>query len=292
MSAGAVFGFAQKRQTDELKQIWRLCFGAEQSYLDSFFDHYYHPARTAVAQKDGRVAAMLFLIPMQAVFRDKALPAYYIYGVGTHPDFRGQGLSTQLLEFTHGQLKREGCALSVLVPASQSLFEFYRNRGYDRQVIIGEAAFQKEELCSNDCAHDRLVLADAKELSQLRCRHFADYPLRLEWNADDTLRLAQTQAYKQSGAFVLQNVQGEKLGYAMCVLDGNTLLVQELAVEAGNFFRLAGLLSKEYPKAEKFHFRFRADYLADYVAQRPYAAVRWYRPELEQNEIAMTMVLE
>lgn len=60
------------------------------TFIDSFLIGHYSRKRILAAEEDGRLAAMLHLIP----FESELGRTTYIYGVATDPDYRGRGLAS------------------------------------------------------------------------------------------------------------------------------------------------------------------------------------------------------
>lgn len=75
------------------KELWMKAFGDDEQFADSFIMRYYSRRRMLTAEAEGRMAAMLHLLP----FRTELGRTTYIYGVATDPAFRGRGLASQLM---------------------------------------------------------------------------------------------------------------------------------------------------------------------------------------------------
>ncbi len=73
---------------------------------------------------------MLSMIPVCLSTEKQKLPGHYIYAAATLPEYEGQGIMTGLLDFCCKRAAAAGDAFSCLVPASDSLFQFYEKRGY------------------------------------------------------------------------------------------------------------------------------------------------------------------
>lgn len=119
---------------DELacKELWQLAFGDDEAFVDSFLMRYYSRRRMLSAEREGRLAAMLHLLP----FESDAGPATYIYGVATHPDFRGQGLASQLLREALRLCDERGDKAVFLIPTPGQawLRDFYGRFGFSGDV--------------------------------------------------------------------------------------------------------------------------------------------------------------
>jgi len=114
------------------KELWQTVFNDDESFIDSFLMRYYSRRRMLCIERDGHLAAMLHLLP----FECEAGPATYIYGVATRPDFRGQGLASQLLRQALQRCDERGDKIVFLIPApgDERLRDFYARFGFSGSV--------------------------------------------------------------------------------------------------------------------------------------------------------------
>ena len=93
----------------EIEKLWLACFPEDtQDDVEQFLLSRYDERRCLVARRDGRIAAMLHIVP----FRDTA----YIYAVATVPDCRQQGLAGGLLREALDRCRAEGFRYAALIP--------------------------------------------------------------------------------------------------------------------------------------------------------------------------------
>jgi ribosomal protein S18 acetylase RimI-like enzyme len=124
------------------KQIWKLCFGDDDAYIDSYFANRYKEDETLLLIADGEIVSMLTMIPVAVVTADgRTFPSAMQYAVATHPEYRGRGFVSRLMDFCDRHLKQNRIEMSVLVPAEERLFDFYGKRGYKRNFFIREVSF-------------------------------------------------------------------------------------------------------------------------------------------------------
>ena len=84
----------------DLKELWKLSFHDEDSYIDFYFEHRYRAENTYVYLDNGIPMGMLTLLPAQIVVTDDSKqPIYYVYAVATHPSMRRQGIAAKLLDY-------------------------------------------------------------------------------------------------------------------------------------------------------------------------------------------------
>ncbi len=81
-----------------------------------------------VVRIGGKVAGGLGLLPGGQFFGGRSVPMTGIGGVGIDPEHRAAGLASSLMRSVVEELRSNGCALSVLYPATQPV---YRRVGYE-----------------------------------------------------------------------------------------------------------------------------------------------------------------
>ncbi len=121
------------------KELWRAAFGDEEPFIDSFLMRYYSRRRALTITCDGKLAAMLHLLP----FESELGRTTYIYGVATDTAYRGRGLASQLLRQAMQQIAERGddAALLIPTPGQEWLRDFYGKFGFadDRPVRFESA---------------------------------------------------------------------------------------------------------------------------------------------------------
>ena len=123
--------FAQPADTEQIIGLWQQCFGDSPAFISFYLQHHPFSENTLLLALEGDVVlSMLSLLPACFLCQGQQLPVRYVYAVGTDIRFRGQGLSTTLLD-SAAQICRENNEAGLfLIPASQSLFSFYGARGF------------------------------------------------------------------------------------------------------------------------------------------------------------------
>ena len=119
----------------QLSALWETVFGDGPNYTSVFLDSAaFRPEDTVLSLEEGRLAAMLFLLPVRFGGRR----GRYVYAVATHPAFRGRGHAGAMLEYAQGLTEERGEDFTCLHPASDSLFGFYRRFGFETAFYIRE----------------------------------------------------------------------------------------------------------------------------------------------------------
>ena len=109
-----------------LRKLWQEAFGDTDAFLDGFFSTAFSPERCVCIVQGERVLSAAYWL-------DAQLPegkAAYIYAVATLKECRGRGLATKIMKALEEMLRRRDYVAAILVPAQQSLAEFYGGMGY------------------------------------------------------------------------------------------------------------------------------------------------------------------
>jgi GNAT superfamily N-acetyltransferase len=97
---------AEREDLKELKELWKLCFGDDDRYIDFYYRNRDWVKETAVLVQDGRIASMLTMIPVDLLDKyGKVRRASMLFAIATHPDFRKRGYAEQLIEYSNEYLK-------------------------------------------------------------------------------------------------------------------------------------------------------------------------------------------
>ena len=140
---------AQKGEIARLKEIWKLCFGDSDEFIDFYYANRFKEEETVLRLHNGEISAMLTMIPVWMVSSDnQRFKTAMLYAIATHPKNQNRGLATRLMDFTNQYLIKNNIQFSVLVPAEKKLFDFYRKQGYQDCFYIRELRFSKDMISS------------------------------------------------------------------------------------------------------------------------------------------------
>ena len=118
----------------DLKKLWQEAFHEPEDFTELFFSEGFSRNRCHCIWEDGVPVSALYWFDCFLKGRKLA----YIYGVATLKSHQGKGLASQLMEQTHEILKNQDYAGAFLVPAGESLFDFYRKFGYETATTVTE----------------------------------------------------------------------------------------------------------------------------------------------------------
>ena len=243
--SSALLRAGQAEDLPGLRALWPLCFEDEPSFQERFFSQLFHPEYTAVAEQDGQIVAAAYALPgfIARIPGRELVPASYLYGVGTHPDFRGHGLGAAVSRLA---AELAGRPLCCLLPGEESLRLWYAERlhAVDLTSYI-EYMLPKEKA--------EPVLAPLQRLdaaSYLRRREELLKNLPHMETPYDFMQLAD-EALTSSGGGLFE------LGYGIAAVErfGTSVCVKELLLTPGiDSHQAAKALAGHFP-AESFSVR-------------------------------------
>jgi ribosomal protein S18 acetylase RimI-like enzyme len=126
----SILRLSRPEDAGALKEIWNASFPGDEAFADWFLKAVYRPENALLWEDGGRARAMLHLMPMNVKIGGRDEPAAYVYAVATLPESRGKGAASALLTEAEAVSKARGAKLLMLVPQSESLFEYYRRQGF------------------------------------------------------------------------------------------------------------------------------------------------------------------
>ncbi|MBQ9229438.1 MAG: GNAT family N-acetyltransferase [Eubacterium sp.] len=119
----------------DVVRLWQEAFGDSEEEICYFLDNAQHAQLIAYYEGD-ELAAMLFAVDCNLYLYQ----AKYIYAACTAKKYRGKGYMSQLLDFC-----RRHYDLLCLIPAQDSLVEYYRLRGFTDFIDIEHLTFDETE---------------------------------------------------------------------------------------------------------------------------------------------------
>ena len=109
----------------ECIDLYHQAFGVdEEEFENKLFGDCFKYCKTL--EVNGKTFSMLFLLPCEIIFENKALKAKYIFAVATDIKERGKGYMSKLLN----EVKGETDSLLFLRPANEGLIKLYGSLGF------------------------------------------------------------------------------------------------------------------------------------------------------------------
>lgn len=115
---------------ESVQKLWKNCFDDNEAFIRLYFEKLYRDELNYVLQKDGKIISALQALPYELSYLEGILSLSYISGACTASEYRKQGYMNELLSITHRAEYDKGTDVCALIPANDSLWEYYRNKGY------------------------------------------------------------------------------------------------------------------------------------------------------------------
>lgn len=268
-----MIGFADKNMIPALKNIWMTCFGDPLAYTDFLFDRLLRLNWVLVAKDAHKTpVSMLCMQPFTLVTSKGQLRGAYIFGVATHPEARGKGHSSALLEASERHLAREGIALSALVPAGERLFDFYAKRGYSTAFSIVKATYLAAQIPPGQ--HTCVLLpGNLDQLEELRNQTYGQRAMFVRWERQ-YLAFIDAEC-RLLGGEIVRIACLDAVGYAVCYRNGNVVTIKELAMPAERMPDVLAALHARY-QAAAYHVYLPANQAENGYKVLPFAMIQWY----------------
>ena len=125
--------FAQDNDLKQLKNLWKIAFPEDSmDFIHFYFSEKNKVEHTLIQDFDGKIVAMMEMIPYKMTFFDKLVDVYYISGANTLPTFQGQGLMSNLIKQSFQTAYQQGYACAVLFPQNEAVINFYKQFDFEQ----------------------------------------------------------------------------------------------------------------------------------------------------------------
>ena len=251
---------ASEDMKPQLVRLWSLCFGDVEGQGNLFFNKRFKPEHSLVLCENDVAVSMLFMFPIDIKIEGKSFNGNYIYAVATDPAHRGKGYSSQLLKEAHSIMSKNGVDLSLLVPASESLFNYYGERDFINDFYLNISTITPLE--------DELVQINITSLAkvmQMRNDHFSKHKIFGSWSFD-ALEYCDLDVAVCGGEVL--SFDG---GYAVCYPEDEKVIIKEICPSSPSNAVLNSI-AKRYDK--------KTIILRDAPSENPkaYAMSHWISP--------------
>lgn len=226
------FRLAQQEDMNRQKEIWKMCFGDDDHYINFYFNNLYKEDETMLLLYHGDIAAILRMMPTTIVLPDNGkFKSSMFYAIATHPDYQDRGLSTKIIEYSNQYISNNNVGTSILVPAQESLFGFYSKRGYKEGFYIREDQLQNNQIRSFEkFSQSKYILTPASpEEYNVRRTNLLKGQLYVAYN--DTQVAYQKEISKYSGADIYNIDIGKIQGCAAIEkISHEEVIIKELLI--------------------------------------------------------------
>ena len=135
---------------NQTKALWDKCFSEEdQRFVDFYFEKRYNEQDNIHIDKDGKVVSAMQLISYPFSYYGKTIGCSYLSGCCTDPEYRSQGLMNDLIIKALNQAKNNGACFAALIPASESLFNYYEGTNFISTFDYSKIRIKRQQTTDN-----------------------------------------------------------------------------------------------------------------------------------------------
>lgn len=219
---------------EQVRLLWDKCFAEEdERFVDFYFEKRYNEEDNIFIERDNKVVSALQLISYPFSYYGKTIGCAYISGACTDPDYRSQGIMNELILKSLKKAKNNGACFASLIPASESLFNYYSGTNFvttfDYSKIHINKPKESEQYVSNcnittfDGSYEIYDYFNSKMRSRNCCIQHNEYDFGVI--AEDL---------EMFDNYMLVAKYGEDIcGIAFCYLRNNEIYIKDVFAESG-----------------------------------------------------------
>ena len=178
-----------------------------------------------ICKEDGVIASQLYMFPIKMRRGKGIILGNYIYSASTLQEYRGKGCMTGLLDYAFKVAQERGQVFSLLRPANDKLFDFYKKSGYFKFHTYKKIIFTSEEMGKFKGSGDATTDIDLKKANKIR-KKFLNQDGEIIWDLG-SFHYAFAMNKNLNGVNIMN-----KHGYAITFLSKkNEIFVIELAAD-------------------------------------------------------------
>ncbi len=166
-----IIRLSEKSDINGILSLWHEAFGDRENEIMFFINRRYIPENTLVAEENGEIASMLFLLDGRMSIKGVDYPSYYLYAACTLKKYRGRGIMAELLKEATTLAQSRAYDFICLMPGEKSLFDFYEKHGY-------KTVFSRKVLTldiKDDKSIDSYPISGCSDYEEIRNNVFAGF---------------------------------------------------------------------------------------------------------------------
>ena len=135
---------------NQTRILWDKCFSEEDKrFVDLYFEKRYTDEDNIFIEKDNKVVSAMQLISYPFSYYGKTIACSYFSGCCTDPEYRSQGLMNELIIKALRQAKNNGACFAALIPASESLFNYYAGTNFVPTFDYSKIRIKRQQTTDN-----------------------------------------------------------------------------------------------------------------------------------------------
>jgi len=213
---------ARETEYRELIDFLELSYGHPQYFFQQRYPQIYREDianlnNNLLVVVDNKIVSHVGVYPLEIISRNKIIFAGGIGGVATHPDYRGKGYMSKLLNFSIEKMKNEGYSISVLWGDRQRYRKFgYESVGCQLNFVVTMRSIEKAKIAIDEEIEIRKYNGAPDDLNKIILLH-EEEPLRVKRD-----RRAYALLLEKADVSVWLGEKNGNIAYLVC--SGNSII--------------------------------------------------------------------
>ena len=205
----------------DCRALWKSVFNDQEAFMDLYFSRRFSPQKTFYTTRAGKLAAAMQSLPYRMTFGDKQIQVGYVSGLATYPPYRHRGYARRVLHKSLRSLYRRGSVLSILIPATTELYDYYRQSGY-AACFAGHL----QTISSNSLSplSPQTLTAEITDFIQT---HLRQRPFSVQHSAEDLQDIGRVAALSGGGFYLQRDSQNQILAVAVAERQTHSVIVKD-----------------------------------------------------------------
>lgn len=163
---------------EKMMKLWKNTFHDSDAYVSLIFDNYFNPDFIEYHEEGNQLVSALLGIPYEFSNGKSKMKALYLCGLATASEYRHRGIMNDLLEKINKKAKDNDYIFTFLIPANDSLINYYSIRKYEAAIYRVEDRytelhnFDKDYRSNIECEDERIFTLKSKLFDSLRVEIF------------------------------------------------------------------------------------------------------------------------
>jgi len=154
----------------KMMKLWKNIFHDSDLYISLIFDNYFNPDYVEYHEEGGKFVSALLGIPYMFGNGKLRLKGLYLCGLATIEEYRHRGIMANLIKRINEKARKNGVAISFLIPASDMLRKYYSDKGYFNSMYVVEDRYTDIHNFDND--YQSILNNEDERIRKFRIRYY------------------------------------------------------------------------------------------------------------------------
>ncbi|MCM1348287.1 MAG: GNAT family N-acetyltransferase [Firmicutes bacterium] len=188
---------------DDIKRLWKECFGDSPEYTDMYFSRVYSDDKALASYSDeNRVVSSLQLSDYSMLFADTLVPLCYIGGATTARKHRGRGHNSRLMIRALDIALEHGAMMCALIPAHNWLYAYFERFGFSSVYLADRQCYTSFHPFTTQAVYHEITDHYAPEVLDAFSRYEMMRPGGVVHSQRDFLNILDDLSFRNGGTFV------------------------------------------------------------------------------------------